>query len=167
MNKLQALKAIAAAIGASGVIFNRGNAAVASVAVLVFAVLIFAVETITYRHRGFVASINLVGLVLTITFASLMGKLDQPFDRFFMLVVIASLFQLLSETVLNLRNGWFKKGNYAHMINWALHLIVWSLFALLPSIDTIGAIGIFGVYAGILAVHWGIEATGPKPLKQD
>jgi hypothetical protein len=167
MRKLLAAKAVGAAIGASGVIFNRGNSAVASVSVLVFAVIVFASETVANRHRGFVAGLNLVGLVLTITFASLMGKLPQPFDRFYMLVLIATLFQLLSETVINLRAGWFKRSNAAHMINWALHLIVWALFVLLQNLDAIGAIGIFGVYAGILAVHWGIEATGPKPLKQD
>ncbi len=166
MRKLQALKAVAAAIGASGVIFNRGNADVASIAVLVFAALVFAIDTIAYRHRGFVAAMNLLGLVLTITFASLMGKLPLAFDRFYMLVLIATLFQLLAETAINFGNGWFKKGNTDHIINWSLHLIVWSLFVWL-ALDTIGAIGIFGVYCGFLAVHWGIDAVGPKPLKQD
>jgi hypothetical protein len=167
MRKLLAAKAVGAAIGASGVIFNRGNSAVASVAVLVFAVIVFAAETVANRHRGFVAGLNLVGLVLAVTFASLMGRLPSTFERFYMLVLIATLFQLLSETTINMRGGWFKKSNYAHIINWALHLSVWALFVLLKNLDEIGAIGIFGVYAGILAVHWGIEATGPKQLKQD
>lgn len=166
MRKLQAAKALAAAIGASGAIFNRGNAGVATIAVLVFAVLVFGIETIANRHRGFVAALNLLGLVLVVTFASLMGKLPNLEDAFYMLVLIATLFQLLSETVANFGNGWFKKGNYAHIINWSLHLIVWTLFAF-ANPDNIGAIGIFGTYCGILAVHWGIEATGPKPLKQD
>jgi hypothetical protein len=167
MRKLQALKAVGAAIGASGVIFNRGNAAVASIAVLVFAVIVFGVETFGNRHRGFIASLNLIGFILTVTFASLMGKMPQPFERFYMLVLIAALFQLLSETAINMRAGWFKKSNASHMINWTLHLIVWALFVLLQNLDEIAAIGIFGVYCGILAVHWGIEATGPKPLKED
>jgi uncharacterized membrane protein YuzA (DUF378 family) len=133
---------------------------------LVFAVLVFGIETVANRHRGFVASLNLIGLVLTITFASLMGKLPNLDDAFYMLVLIATLFQLLSETAVNFRNGWFKKQNTSHIINWSLHAVVWSLFAFFGP-DTIGSIGIFGAYCGILAVHWGIDATGPKPLKQD
>jgi hypothetical protein len=166
IRKLTAAKAVAAAIGAAGVIFNRGNADVAAVAVLVFAVLVLAIETIANRHRGLIGAINLVGLVLTTTFASLMFRLPEPFDRFYVLVLIVTFIQLLAETAINFGNRWFNRGNIDHIINWSLHLIIWSLF-IWVNLDPIGAIGIFGTYCGILAVHWGIEAAGPKPLKED
>jgi hypothetical protein len=166
IRKLTAVKAIAAAIGAGGVVFNRGNVGVASVAILVFAVLVFAAEILAMRTRIFVAVINFIGLILTITFATVMGNLKEPFDRFYFLILIVSLFQLLSETAINFGNRWAIKGNVDHMINWSLHLILWIIFGWVQP-DQIGAVGVFGAYCAILAVHWGIEATGPKPLKQD
>ncbi|CAB4945879.1 unannotated protein [freshwater metagenome] len=166
IRKLTAAKAIAAAIGAGGVVFNRGNVDVASIAILVFAVLVFAVEILAMRERIFVAIINFIGLILTITFATVMGNLKEPFDRFYMLVLIVSLFQLLSETVINFSKRWAIKGNVDHIVNWSLHLILWIIFGWVQP-DLIGAVGVFGAYCAILAVHWGIEATGPKPLKQD
>lgn len=166
IRKLTAAKALAAALGASGVIFNRGNAEVAAIAVLVFAVLVLAIDIFANRYRVSIAIINLIGLVLTTTFASIMMKLPDAFERFYLLVLIVTLTQLLTETVMNFGNGWFKKSNMDHMINWTLHLIVWMLFVWL-NLEPIGAIGIFGTYCAILAVHWGIEAAGPKQQKQD
>ena len=166
IRKLNAAKAIAAALGASGVIFNRGNAEVAAVAVLVFAVLVLAIDTLANRHRVSIGIINILGLVLTTTFATIMYKLPDAFERFYLLVLIVTLAQLLTETIMNFSNGWFKKSNIDHLINWFLHLVVWSLFVWL-NLEPIGAIGIFGTYCAILAVHWGIEAAGPKQLKQD
>lgn len=166
IRKLTAAKAIAAALGASGVIFNRGNAEVAAVAVLVFAVLVLAIDIFANRFRVSLAIINLVGLVLTTAFASVMLRLPDAFERFYLLVLIVTLTQLLTETVINFGNGWFKKSNMDHIINWSLHLVVWSLFVWL-NLEPIGAIGIFGTYCAILAVHWGIEAAGPKSEKQD
>lgn len=166
IRKLTAAKALAAALGASGVIFNRGNADVAAIAVLVFAVLVLAIDIFANRFRVSIAIINLIGLVLTTTFASIMTRLPDPFERFYLLVLIVAFTQLITETIMNFRNGWFKKSNIDHMINWTLHLIVWMLFVWL-NLEPIGAIGIFGTYCAILAVHWGIEATGPKQQKQD
>ncbi len=166
IRKLNAAKSLAAALGASGVIFNRGNADVAAVAVLVFAVLVLAIDTIANRHRISIAAINAIGLVLTTTFASIMLRLPDAFERFYLLVLIVTLTQLLTETIMNFGNGWFKKSNIDHIINWSLHLVVWLLFVWL-NLEPIGAIGIFGTYCAILAVHWGIEAAGPKQQKQD
>lgn len=166
IGKLNAARAVAAALGAAGVIFNRGNADVAAVSVLVFGVLVFAIETVANRHRGLIGAINLLGVVLVATFASIMAKMPEAFDRFYMLVLIVTFVQLLAETAINFGNGWFKKSNIEHIINWVLHLVVWSLFVWL-NLEPIGAIGIFGTYCAILAVHWGIEAAGPKPLKED
>lgn len=166
ISKLTAFKALAAAFATAAVIFNRGNADVATIAVFIFAVGVLVAEALSTRQRFLVAGINLVGLVLVLTFSSLMLRLPEAIERFYMLVLIVTFTQLISETVINFSAGWFKRGNMAHSINWVLHLALWAIF-IWGSFDSIGMIGVFGAYAGILAVHWGIEATGPKPLKQD
>lgn len=159
--KLIGAKAVAAAIGMSAVVFNRGNAEIASVAVLIFAVMVLAIEALIQRERFFLVGLNLVGLVLVLTFASVMLRMPIALDRFYILVLLVSFTQLLSETAINFTNGWFKRSNIDHAINWVAHLAIWSIF-IWASPDAIGAIGIFGAYSAILAVHWGIEAAGPK-----
>ncbi len=166
ISKLTAFKALAAAFATAAVIFNRGNADVATIAVFIFAVGVLVAEALSTRQRFLVAGINLVGLVLVLTFSSLMFSVPNPSYRYFMLALIVTFTQLISETVINFSAGWFKRGNMTHSINWVLHLALWAIFVW-GSFYSIGMIGVFGAYAGILAVHWGIEATGPKPLKQD
>ena len=158
-------KAMAATLGASAVIFNRGNAEIATIAVLIFTVMVLALEAFIRRDKFYLVGLNLVGLVLALTFASVMFRLPQAIDRFYLLVLIVAFIQLLSETAINFGRGWFKRHNIDHVINWVAHLSVWSAFVWL-NLDAIACIGVFGTYCGILAVHWGIEAVGPKP-KED
>lgn len=167
MSKYLGLLKAVLAIGASAaMVFNRGNSDVAVIAILTFGVTALPLEAWLQRRRPIVAGINFVGLLLVITFASVMSQIPTSFDRFFMLALLVAFFQLLSETAINIRDGWFKAKNRFHLISWVLNLLAWGfLVGLNPG--AIAAIGAIGSYLAILAVHWGIEAAGPKPAKED
>lgn len=164
--KLLAFKAGAAAFGAAGLVFNRGNASIGAVALLIAGILILGIDILLHRGRYVLAGINFIGLLLAITLATVMIALPSPYDGFFMLAVIFSFFQLLATTTINLRAGWFKRSNLDNGIDWVLHAAVWAFFVF-ASPGPIGGIGLVGTYLAILAVHWGIVAAGPAPLKQD
>lgn len=164
--KLLFSKAGAAAFGAAGLIFNRGNADIGSFAILIAGILILALDILLHRGRYFLAGVNFVGILLAGTFATVMIALPNAYDRFYMLAVIFAFIQLLVTTSINLRAGWFKRTNLDNVIDWVLHLVVWCVFVFVGP-DSIGGIGLVGTYLAILAVHWGIVAAGPAPLKQD
>lgn len=167
MTKWLALgKALLALGAAAAMIFNRGNADVATIAILAFAITAFALEGALNRHRAIVAGIYAVGFILIVTFASVMASLPTAMDRFFMLALLTAFFQLLAVTAINFRDGWFKKEHRFQLINWVLHLALWSAFIWLNP-GAIAAVGMTGTYLAILAVHWGIEAVGPAASKAD
>lgn len=159
-------KALATLAAGAAMVFNRGNSEVATYATLSFAIVAFALELWPNRRRPIIAGIYFVGIALVGTFASVMSQIPSAFDRFFMLALIAAFVQLLAETATNVRDGWFKVSNRFHLINWVVHLLAWSFFIWLQP-GPIGGIGFFGAYLAVLAVHWGIEAAGPKPAKAD
>lgn len=159
MRKLLAGKALAMAAGAGAVVFNRGNATVGLIAAISVAVVTLGIEVFINRKSPNLLALNSVGAILAIATLTLQ---KMPVDmRFYLVVVIFAFVQLVHELVLNSRNGWFKKSNIDHLINFALHAAIWSVFVWV-NLDTIGSLGAFGTYCAFLAVHWGIEATGPN-----
>ena len=160
MRKLVATKAIAAAAAASSIIFNRGNAAYGLIAALLAAAVILGVEVYANRKHPIVLALNMVGLFLVIPTGLLLSKMPE-IERFYLIVIIFTFVQMVSDLIYNTRNGWYKKKNLDNLITFALHAIIWAVFVWV-NLDAIGLLGAFGTYCALLAVHWGIEATGPK-----
>jgi hypothetical protein len=160
MRKVLGAKALILAAAAAAIIFNRGNATVGLYAAFAAAVLVLGIEVYANREYPTVLSLNVVGALLVIPTALFLTKMPED-ARFYLVVVVFTFVQLIGELIYNTRNGWFKKSNIEHLINFALHAIIWAAFVWL-NLDSIGALGAFGTYCALLAVHFGIDAAGPK-----
>jgi hypothetical protein len=160
MRKVLGAKALILAVAAAAIIFNRGNATVGLYAALIAAVAVLGIEAYANREYPIALSLNIVGALLVIPTALFLTKMPAE-ARFYLVVVVFTFVQLIGELIYNTRNGWFKKSNIDHLINFALHAIIWAAFVWL-NLDSIGALGAFGTYCALLAVHFGIDAAGPK-----
>lgn len=159
MRKLLAARAVLFALAGAAVVFNRGNETVGLIAALALGVSVLAVGAIANYKSPIVLSLNVIGAIIMLGTLTLTKM--PTFPRFYIVVVVLSFVQLVAELIVSTRNGWFKKENRTHLISFALHAAIWSVFAWLNP-DEISALGVFGTYCMLVAVHLGIDAAGPK-----
>lgn len=166
--RLLAAKAITAGAAAAGIVFTRNifDPAVAVSIVTAYFLAIYVLDSISTRREVSKLYFYLMAAVSLVVGSFTLVQRDFPPVGAQLALAVPATYYL----VLKVRTFWTnrsaKHGRQNLVIEAALQVAVlgWIVFSssLASSVDLVALFGVFSAYAAMLAVHWGIEAAGPR-----